>query len=393
MSVLDLAPISSGSTSGQALRNSIDLAPRLEAAGYHRHWVAEHHFTPGVASAAPAVLIGAIAAATSTIRVGAAAVQTGHQTALSIVEQFGVLEGLFPGRIDLGLGRSGQRRSEALAARAKAKTAAERGEPRPPKPERTARVVDGLLIPKPWDPSALFASAKLKHQMAHLQQEGADAADYDQQVGEVLAFLAGTLTTPEGEALHAVPGEGSDPEVWIFGSTAGQSARVAGARGLRFAANYHVSPGTLLETVHAYQEAFRPSAALDRPHLAVSADVVVADDEAEARRLAAPFGLWVRSIRTGQGAVAYPSEADAAAHAWTEHDRELVADRVDTQIVGTPDQVVAGLETLARVTGADELVVTTITNRHEDRVRSHELLAAAWLADAPVRAGAGGGAA
>ena len=115
LSILDLAPIVSGGSSGQALRNSIDLARHAEAAGYRRFWLAEHHFTPGVASSAPPLLIGQVAAATSTIRVGSAAVQTGHQTPLAIVEQFGILDALFGGRIDLGLGRSGQRRAEAIA--------------------------------------------------------------------------------------------------------------------------------------------------------------------------------------------------------------------------------------------------------------------------------------
>jgi alkanesulfonate monooxygenase SsuD/methylene tetrahydromethanopterin reductase-like flavin-dependent oxidoreductase (luciferase family) len=381
LSVLDLAPISSGSTPGQALRNSLDLAPRLEAAGYHRHWVAEHHFTPGVASADPAVLIGQIAAVTETIRVGSAAVQTGHRTALSIVEQFGILDGLFPGRIDLGLGRSGQRRSEALAAL----EARKRSEGRPRKPPREAHVVDGLLIPKPFDPTGLFASPRFRHQVAMQQQEGAESADYDVQVGEILALIEGTHRTPDGEAVHAIPGEGAELDVWVFGSTAGQSARVAGQRGLPFAANYHVSPGTVLDAIDAYRDAFRPSAVLSEPYVAVSADVVVADDDATAQRLAAPFGEWVRSIRTGQGAIAFPSELDAARHEWTDADRELVADRVDTQFVGSPGTVVAGLETLVRATGADEVVITSITHQHVDRVRSHELLAAAWF-DPEVRA-------
>src|SRR6478735_1186441 len=142
LSVLDLSPISSGGTSRDALRNSIDLARRAEAAGYLRYLVAEHHFTPGVASTSPGVLIGQIAAATSTIRVGAAAVQVGFRTALSVAEEFGILDALHPGRIDLGLGRSGQRRTEAVT-----ELDASRAGP-PPAP--TERVVDGLLIPKPF---------------------------------------------------------------------------------------------------------------------------------------------------------------------------------------------------------------------------------------------------
>ncbi|QXC60865.1 LLM class flavin-dependent oxidoreductase [Aquihabitans sp. G128] len=392
LSVLDLSPISSGSTAGQALRNSLDLATRIEAAGYRRHWVAEHHFTPGVASSAPALLIGQIAAATSTIRVGSAAVQTGHQTALSIVEQFGILDALFPGRIDLGLGRSGQRRSEALAALEARQRAAEvarlkgGGAKKPRKPPREAHVVDGLLIPKPFDPSGLFGSSRFRYQAALQQQPGAESPDYGDQVAEVLALIAGSLETPDGDLVHATPGEGAGVDVWIFGSSAGQSAEVAGVQGLPFTANYHVSPATVLDALGAYREAFRPSAHLAAPYVAVSADVVVAEDDATAQRLASPFGLWVRSIRTGQGAVAYPSPEEADGHRWTDEDRALVADRVDTQFVGTPDAVVEQLEVLARVTGADELVVTSITHQHADRVRSHELLAEAWSAGAPAGA-------
>ena len=164
----------------------------------------------------------------------------------------------------------------------------------------------------------------------------------------------------------------------VFGSSAGQSAQVAGERGLAFAANYHVSPGTVLEAIDAYRAAFRPSDRLATPHVIVSADVVVADDDATARHLAAPYGLWVRSIRTGQGATPFPSPGEAADHDWTAEDRELVADRVATQFVGSPATVVEQLRTLQRVTGADELVVTTITHDHADRVRSAGLLAEAW---------------
>jgi alkanesulfonate monooxygenase SsuD/methylene tetrahydromethanopterin reductase-like flavin-dependent oxidoreductase (luciferase family) len=379
LSLLDLSPIVSGATAGDALRNSIDLARHAEAAGYHRYWIAEHHFTPGVASSAPAILIGQVAAATTTIRVGSGAVQTGHQTALSIVEQFGMLAALFPDRIDLGLGRSGQRRKEAIAELAAAKAAA-RGSETKARPERTEHVVDGLLIPKPFSYAKLFGSSRLGSLLGQLPAPGAETPDYTEQVAEVLGLIEGSRVTADGVAINAVPGEGADVEVWIFGSSKGESARVAGANGLPFAANYHVSPATVLEAIDAYRNAFRPSEHLAEPHVAVSADVVVADDDATARRLASPHALWVRSIRTGQGAIPFPTPDEAARHPWSESDRELVADRVDTQFVGAPETVVAGLETLTRVTGADELVVTTVTHDHRDRVRSHELLAEHWLA-------------
>jgi alkanesulfonate monooxygenase SsuD/methylene tetrahydromethanopterin reductase-like flavin-dependent oxidoreductase (luciferase family) len=380
LSVLDLAPITSGSTAGRALCNSIDLAQRAESAGYHRYWLAEHHFTPGVASSAPALLIGQIAAATSSIRVGSGAVQTGHQTPISIVEQFGILDALFPGRIDLGLGRSGPRRTEA-AAQLDA-PGADRRERRSHPEEVAARVVDGLLIPPPFSYAALAKSTRLRHLNAQLQQAGAEVPDYDRQIDEILGLIHGSLTTPDGDLVRAVPGEGAGVEIWIFGSSGGTSARVAGTRALAFAASYHITPASALGAIEAYRAAFRPSEGRPLPHVAVSADVVVADDEATARELASPYGLWVRSIRTGQGAIQFPSPAEAARHRWTDEDRELVADRVDTQFVGTAAAVADQLETLARVTGADELVVTTITHRHADRVHSHELLAQEWLSRA-----------
>jgi alkanesulfonate monooxygenase SsuD/methylene tetrahydromethanopterin reductase-like flavin-dependent oxidoreductase (luciferase family) len=380
LSILDLAPITSGSTAGDALRNSIDLAQQAEVAGYHRYWLAEHHFTPGVASAAPALLIGQIAAATSSIRVGSGAVQTGHQTPISIVEQFGILDALFPGRIDLGLGRSGQKRAEMLAA---ADATRDRdGEPERRRRDRQARVVDGLLIPKPFSYAALARSTRLRYLTALLQQPGAQTPDYRDEVEQILALIDGTATSPDGEAVVAVPGARAGVEPWIFGSSRGASAEVAGERGLPFVASYHITPATVLDAVEAYQSAFVASDRWPHPHVAVSADVVVADDEATARQLASPYGLWVRSIRTGQGAVPFPTPVEAAQHRWTDEDRELVADRVETQFVGSPDTVADQLETLARVTGADELVVTTITHRHADRVRSHQLLAQEWLARA-----------
>ncbi|WP_432970972.1 LLM class flavin-dependent oxidoreductase [Dactylosporangium sp. CA-233914] len=368
LSILDLAPVISGGDAGQALRNTIDLARRAESFGYHRYWVAEHHFTDGVASAAPAVLIGLIAAATERIRVGSGAVQVGHQTALSIVEQFGLLAAVHPGRIDLGLGRSGQRQAEAVAALAA---------PKPATAPAPARVVDGLLIPAPFDFSGIVASPKWAVQAALLQQPQAVAPDFAEVVEDIAALIAGTFTR-DGIDVHATPGEGADVQLWILGSSAGQSASVAGERGLPFAANYHVSPATVLEAVEAYRAAFRPSAVLDRPHVLVSADVVVAPTAPEAERLAAGYGLWVHSIRTGRGAIPFPSPAEADAAVWTDEDRALVQDRLDTQFTGAPDEVADRLRTLQRVTGADELLVTTITHEHADRVRSFELLAKEW---------------
>jgi len=366
LSILDLAPLVAGGTAGDALRRTLDLARRAEEFGYYRYWVAEHHFTPGVASSQPALLLGQIAAVTDHIRLGSGAVQTGHQTALSIVEQFGMLDALYPGRFDLGLGRSGQRRKEAVKELAQ-----------PPAPAEE-RIVDGLLIPKPFSFAPILASARSALFGSLLQQPGAESADLDTIIGDIETLLAGAYTDGQGNEARAVPGEGADLEVWILGSSGGESARVAGARGLPFAANYHVAPAKVLEAVDAYRAAFRPSATLAEPHVMVSADVVVAADDETARRIAAPYGLWVRAVRTGAGAIPYPSVEEALAYDWSDADRELVADRVATQFTGSPQTVAERLRALQRATGADELLVTTIAHDHADRVHSFELLAKEW---------------
>jgi alkanesulfonate monooxygenase SsuD/methylene tetrahydromethanopterin reductase-like flavin-dependent oxidoreductase (luciferase family) len=373
LSVLDLVPITSGSTPREALGNTLDLARHAEAFGYHRYWIAEHHMAPGVAGSAPPVVIALVAGATQHIRVGSGAVQMGHQTPLAVVEQFGILDAVHPGRIDLGLGRSGRSRNASRAADAAAAAASGPG---PDQGPRTTR--RGLHIPARFDPAPLLASPRFRAQAKLLQQPGAETPDYADQVDETLALLHGTHRTPDGIDVHAVPGEGAGVEVWILGSSGGASAQVAGRRGLRFAANYHVSPATVLESIEAYRAAFRPSPTLERPHVLVSADVVVAATDAAARHVAAPYGLWVRSIRTGLGAMRFASPDEAAAHAWTPDDRALVADRVDTQFVGPPATVARQLEVLAAETGADELMVTTIAHEHADRVRSFQLLAHEW---------------
>jgi alkanesulfonate monooxygenase SsuD/methylene tetrahydromethanopterin reductase-like flavin-dependent oxidoreductase (luciferase family) len=390
LSILDLAPVVEGSTPGQALRNALDLARQAEEAGYLRYWVAEHHFSAGVAAASPTVLIAAIAAVTSRIRVGSGAVQLGHQTPLAVVEAFGTLSGLYPGRIDLGLGRSGQRRLEE-----RRKLAAEQGvdvpaQARPGAAGNSggtggsrggageARVVNGLLIPPHYSQGELLKSPRFALNAALLQQPGAVTPDFGEQVNDILAFLAGTWRSADGISMTAVPGAGADAEVWILGSSGGQSARVAGALGLPFAANYHVSPSTVLEAAQSYRSAFRPSPVLPAPHVMVSADVVVAPTDAAARELAAGYGLWVRSVRSPAGAMEYPSPATAAAHPLAEQDAALVADRVVTQFVGSPGTVAKSLRILADAAGADELLVTTITHSHAHRVRSFQLLAREW---------------
>ncbi|MFE6161516.1 LLM class flavin-dependent oxidoreductase [Streptomyces sp. NPDC056486] len=351
LSVLDLVPVSSGSDAPTALRNTVELARAAEDFGYRRYWLAEHHLNPGVAGSAPALVIQAVAQATREIRVGSGAVLLGHQTPLSVVEQFGILDALYPGRIDLGLGRSGRPRSKAAAS-------------------------GGSGVPAGL--ARLLRSPRFQLQFKLLQQPGAQTPAYDEQVGDILALFGGTYRGDDGTEAHAIPGDGADVDVWVLGSSAGESAEVAGARGLPFGANYHVSPGTVVEAVNAYRAAFRPSAALSDPYVLVSADAVVGPDDESARRLAAGYAPWVRSIRRAEGAITFPTPEEADRLEWTEEDRELVADRVDTQFVGGPETVTEGLAELQQATGADELLITTITHDHADRVRSYELLAQAW---------------
>jgi alkanesulfonate monooxygenase SsuD/methylene tetrahydromethanopterin reductase-like flavin-dependent oxidoreductase (luciferase family) len=381
LGVLDLVPLSSDSTAGEAVLNAMDLARRTESFGYRRYWFAEHHLNPGVAGSSPTVLIALAAAATEHIRLGSGGVQSGHRTALTVVEEFGLIDALYPGRLDLGLGRSGGRDFlYRQIERAKSSDGGSR-----PAPAATTKssgpryTTNGLLIPESPSLAGLLKSPRLKLTADLLQQAGAQSPDYGQLVGEIVGLLRGTYRSPEGLDPHPVPGQGAQVQPWVLGSSAGESASVAGQLGLHFAANYHISPATVVEAAEAYRAAFVPSADLDRPYVAVSADVVVGPDDATARELAAGYGLWVRSIRSGQGAMEFPTPEEAARHRWTDQDRTLVADRVDTQFVGSPQTVAAGLERLQEATGADELVITTITHDHDDRVRSYELLAKEWL--------------
>jgi alkanesulfonate monooxygenase SsuD/methylene tetrahydromethanopterin reductase-like flavin-dependent oxidoreductase (luciferase family) len=357
LSVLDPVPISSGSTAAKALRNSVNLARACEYFGYRRYWFAEHHLNLGVAGTSPAVLLALTAAATSRIRIGSGAVEMSHRTPLSTVEEFGLIDAMHPGRVDLGLSRSdGEPQGEPVLAGSF-------------RIARATRAPNGLLIPPPPSPWQLPGSPRL----AKKELLGGRPQDHTSQVKDVLALLNGTH-----QGGHAMPGEGANVQVWILGSDGGESAQVAGANGLRFSASYHLSPGTVLEAADGYRAAFQPSTGLDHPYVSVCADVMVAPTEAEARELAAGYGLWVRGIRTGEGAIPYPTPGESRARRWSAEDTELVADLVDTQFVGNPGQVANRLEQLRDATGADELIITTIAHDHADRVRSYQLLAEEW---------------
>ncbi|CAJ63487.1 MULTISPECIES: LLM class flavin-dependent oxidoreductase [Frankia] len=424
LAVLDLVPVSAGDSPNDALRNTVDLARQAEAFGYRRYWFAEHHLNPGLLGVSPAVAIALVAGATSTIRLGSAGVQSGHRTPLAVVEEFGLIDALHPGRLDLGIGRSPGRPAPKNGATPNGATpngAAPAGAdggpgdggpgdggpdgggpgdgaatptPAPALVSAAAaayqaslggvdhstdqRAANGLLIPRRFDFSRLLGSPRLGVTLSLLQQPGAYTPEYADQVDDILALLRDTYHTADGQTARAWPGTGAALEVWILGASGGSSASVAGSRGLRFAASYHHSPSTVLDAVEAYRAAFEPSADLAAPYVSVSADVVVGEDDASAARLAAGYGLWVRSIRSGAGAIPFPTPEQAAAHTWSDADRDLVADRVATQLVGSPSTVADRLEQLAAATGADELAVTTITHQHADRVRSYELLAAEW---------------
>ncbi|MFD7554646.1 LLM class flavin-dependent oxidoreductase [Streptomyces sp. NPDC059835] len=368
LGVLDLIPVVSGSTAAEALHHSIDLARQAERLGYARYWFAEHHLNPGVAGTSPAVVLALTASATSTIRIGSGAVQLGHRTALSTVEEFGLIDALHPGRLDLGLGRSAGR----------ARTGGDGPPPAPATPVVDGYTANGLRIPDRFSFAHLLGHPRFLLQQKLLNLPGAQPQDYAEQVDDVLALLRGEYRSPEGVEAHAVPGEGADVQVWILGSSGGVSAEAAGRNGLRFAANYHVSPASVLEAADAYRAAFKPSAELDRPYLTVSADVVVAEDDETAREQATGYAPWVRSIRSGEGAIPFPTPAEARALPWTDADRALVADRVETRFVGSARTVADHLERLQEATGADELLITTITHDHAARVASYRLLAEEW---------------
>jgi luciferase family oxidoreductase group 1 len=320
-SVLDLAPVPTGSTPGDALRATIDLARHTERLGFHRFWVAEHHSMPGVASSAPPVLVGQIAAATSGIRVGSGGVMLPNHASLVVAEQFGMLEALYPGRIDLGIGRA---------------------------------------------PGTDQATA------AALGHRGPD--DFPRQLTDLISFFSGEW--PAGHPLatvRAVPGQGDAPAMWLLGSS-GYSAQVAGVLGLPFAFAHHFMPANTLPALALYRDSFRPSATLDRPYAMVAAGVICADTDERARWLAGPSALSFLRLRQGRPGT-MPSPEEAAEYSYTALDRELIASRRGAQYIGDPETVRAGLAGLLEQTQADELMITTMVFDPADRLRSFELVA------------------
>ena len=310
LSVLDLASVYEGMSHADALRETIETAQLADELGYRRFWVAEHHGMDAVASSAPAVLIGAIADATTRIRVGSGGVMLPNHSSLVVAEQFGTLVALHGDRIDLGLGRA------------------------PGTDQLTARV--------------------LRRNITHETAE-----DFPQQVIELLAFF-GVIPPLEnglGDRIAAIPGRGDAPMMWLLGSS-GFSAQLAGMMGLPFAFAHHFagSPDTP-RAFELYRDRFTPSVMMQEPYAMVTAATLVADTEEEAERLARPNGLWALNLRTGGKPGRVPSLADAEAYPWTEGERQFVADRNAQQAVGTSEQVRSRLATLAEQTGADEVLV------------------------------------
>lgn len=328
LGVLDLAPVPDGSTVGEALRATIDLARKTEDLGFTRFWVAEHHGMPGVASSSPPVLIGHIADATRAIRVGSGGVMLPNHSSLVVAEQFGMLEALHPGRIDLGIGRA------------------------PGTDQATAQA---------------------------LRHGGPD--DFPRQLTDLLGFFTGEW--PENhpyKQVHAIPGEGNGPDVWLLGSS-GYSAQVAGALGIPFAFAHHFMPQNTLPALDLYRKSFRPSAALDKPYSMIAAGVICADTDERARFLAGASALSFLKLRTGRpGKV--PSPEEAAAYPYSDLEKAFITDRQSTQYIGEPLAVIEGLTHLVKQTGVDELMITTQTHSPADRLRSFELVASAARANA-----------
>jgi luciferase family oxidoreductase group 1 len=321
LGVLDQSPVRTGSSPAAAVQETLELAELADRLGYHRYWLAEHHATPGLAGSCPEVLIGPVAARTTGIRVGSGGVMLQHYSPLKVAEQFRMLETLFPGRIDLGVGRA------------------------PGSDQRTARAL----------------------------RDGPDAS-FPQQVGELLAFLRDDV--PAGHPLrgiHAMPGGPTAPEVWLLGST-DQSAALAAHFGTAFSFAHFIAGAGGPDVVQAYRAAFRPSRWAETPRASVAVFTVCADTEAEALRLAKSRDLFILGLYTGRHA-AYPSIEEAEAYPYTPRDLAIIEHARRRTVAGAPEQVRDRLLAFAAAHQVDELVIVTITHDPKARRRSYELLA------------------
>jgi luciferase family oxidoreductase group 1 len=319
-SVLDLAPVRQGGTIAEAFHNSLDLAQHAERWGFTRFWLAEHHNMPGIASAATSVLIGYIAGGTSTIRVGSGGIMLPNHAALVIGEHFGTLATLYPGRIDLGVGRAPG--SDEAAARA------------------------------------------LRYNTSE--------EDFPRQVAELLAYLA---PAGAGQRLVAFPGAGTNVPLWLLGSST-YSAQLAAAMGLPFAFASHFAPALLMQAIEKYREGFKPSQYLERPYVAIGVPIVAAEtDEGAARLATSALQRHLKLIR--RQPIFIPPPVESMNGLWTDAERFLVESRLSVAVVGGPETVHRKLTRLIEETAADELIFTSDLYDHSLRLRSFALAAEA----------------
>jgi luciferase family oxidoreductase group 1 len=320
LSVLDTSPIVAGSTPRQARHNTVDLAVLADALGYHRYWVPEHHGMRGVASCAPAVLVGHLANATRRLRVGAGGVLLPNHAPIVVAEQFGTLEALHPGRIDLGLGRAPG---------------------------------------GPW-PAVNAVRAEAER----------NGKTFRQQLDELRSYF----TPVEDASPQAIPVLGGNvPPMWLLGSST-TSAELAGELGLPYAFAHHLNPAGAGAAIRVYRERFRPSGRTATPTTLVSVSVIAAADDEHAEWLAGSTRLKVLS-RVRGNRILLPSPEDAATYPYSDSDRADIAARAGGVLVGSQETVAKRLRTVLDDTGADELMVTTPLYYHADRRRSYELMA------------------
>ncbi|MGF7008716.1 LLM class flavin-dependent oxidoreductase [Aminobacter sp. BE322] len=320
LSVLDLSPVTEGSTAAQSLRNSLDLAQHAERLGFHRYWLAEHHNMPGIASAATSVVIAHVAAGTSTIRVGAGGIMLPNHAPLVIAEQFGTLAALHPGRIDLGIGRAPG--TDMLTARA------------------------------------------LRRNLE------ASVDNFPQDVVELMGYFEPATAD---QRLRAVPGESEQVEVWVLGSSL-YGAQLAAMLGLPYAFASHFAPAELDRALDIYRTRFQPSERLAKPHAMLGVNIVAAETDHEAKLLFTSVQQAFVNLRGGR-----PGKLPAPVEGY-ERDldpvaRQMLAQTLSCAIVGSRDTVRSGLEAFIARTGVDELMVTSQVFDHEARRRSYEILA------------------
>jgi luciferase family oxidoreductase group 1 len=326
LSVLDISPVPSGSSSSDALRNTLDLAKLADALGYSRYWLAEHHNTALIASTSPEVMIGHVADVTERMRVGSGGIMLPNHSALKVAETFRVLEALHPGRVDLGVGRApGTDSLTALALRR--------------------------------------------------SREAVYSDDFPEQLAELMAFFGDEFPANHPyQKVRAMPDDVETPEVWLLESS-DFSAQLAASAGLRFAFAHHIQPEPAVHALQFYRENFKPSKYLDLPHSMIAVSAICAETDEKARELAAPAELTMLRFRQGGRMGKLASVAEAQAYPYTAEERAAIREIHLRMTVGSPATVKAKLMTLAEQGAADEIMVTTIVHEHQDRRRSYELLA------------------